>query len=64
MLEDHFEKIHQDIDKFHRRDAWLKSPDARAFSFSHLEKTANDREVLAAHRERQQKRQCASRKPL
>jgi hypothetical protein len=48
MLEDHVEKSHQDMDKFHQRVATLRSYAMRAKSNSHHEKTANDPAVLAA----------------
>jgi hypothetical protein len=51
MLEDHVEKSHQDMDKFHQRVATLRSFEMRAKSYSHHEKTANDPKVLAAGRE-------------
>jgi hypothetical protein len=48
MLEDHVEKSHQDMDKFHQRVATLRSFEKRAKSYSHHEKTANNAGVLAA----------------
>ncbi len=48
MLEDHVEKSHQDMDKFHQRVATLRSYAMRAKSNSHHEKTANDPAVLDA----------------
>ncbi len=48
MLEDHVEKSHQDMDKFHQRVATLRSYEMRAKSYSHHEKAANDLAVLAA----------------
>jgi hypothetical protein len=51
MLEDHVEKSHQDMDKFHQRVATLRSFEMRAHSYCHHEKTANDPKVLAAGKE-------------
>jgi hypothetical protein len=48
MLEDHVEKSHQDMDKFHQRVATLKNYEMRAKSYSHHEKTANDPGVVSA----------------
>jgi hypothetical protein len=48
ILEDHVEKSHHDMDKFHQRAARLRSPEMRAFSFSHHEKTGNTPDVIAA----------------
>ena len=48
MLEDHVEKSHQEMDKFHQRVATLRNYEMRAKSYSHHEKTANDPRVVAA----------------
>jgi uncharacterized protein YhaN len=50
MLEDHVEKIHQDMDKFHQRVTTLRSFEKRAKSYSHHEKIANNAGVLAANK--------------
>jgi hypothetical protein len=48
MLEDHVEKSHQEGEKHDQTVARLPLVEARAASFSHREKTANDPKVHAA----------------
>jgi hypothetical protein len=48
MLEDHVERSHQYGDKHDHQVARLKSPEMRAASYSHYEKTGNDPQVVAA----------------
>jgi hypothetical protein len=64
MLEDHVEKSHQDMNKFHQRVATLRSYEIRAEIYSHHEKTANDPGVVAAGKRAIDIRQVASGTPM
>jgi hypothetical protein len=63
MLEDHVEKSHQGMDKFHQRVATLRNYEMRAKCYSHHEKTANDPGSLLLGKG-QLRRQVASGKPM